>query len=74
MIAVTDCNDCPFSGWSTGGHKAAGKPGGRLRRQHTCNLTRERIQWKASNNDYDTFKNCPLKNGQITVELKIPNE
>ena len=62
-IEVKDCFNCPFSNWSTGGHK-----GSRPRLQHKCKVQKLGFQWKADNSEgYDCFETCPLKTSVYNV-------
>jgi len=74
-IRVNNCNDCPFSGWSTGGHKALQRDGGRVRLQHHCNLQpKSGHQYKRGNEGYSCFANCPLKLTGKNVKLNEKTE
>lgn len=68
-ITVTSCLDCPFSGWSTGGHKAMHIENARIRLQHHCNLQPNTGSQYSRNSEYSCFKDCPLLAMRYEIRL-----
>lgn len=68
-IKVKYCTDCPFSSWSTSGHKALARQSGRVRLMHHCNLQPGTgTEWNRVGK-YECFENCPLKERNINVRM-----